>query len=53
MFKIKVSSIFGILFLSSTLLGSGMYISSKQVFAPENQTGTEIESEIKEQENKC
>jgi len=42
------------MFLSSVLLGSGMY--SGQVFALENQTGTENEAEIEadiEQENKC
>jgi len=54
MSKTNVFALFGILFLSSVLLGNGMY--SGQVFALENQTGTENEAEIEadiEQENKC
>jgi len=54
MSKTNVFALFGILFLSSVLLGNGMY--SGQVFALENQTGTENEAEVEadiEQENKC
>ncbi len=43
------------MFLSSILLGNGLY-STNQIFAEENQTGTENEAEVKadiEQENKC
>jgi len=42
--------IFGIVFLSSMLLGSGMY-STNQIFA-QNENEAEIEADI-EQENKC
>jgi len=52
--RINLLAIFGIVFLSSILLGNGIY--SNQLFALENQTGTENEAEIEadiEQENKC
>ncbi len=55
MFKPNFYAIFGILFLSSILLGNGMY-STNQIFAQQNQTETVNEAEIKadiEQENKC
>jgi len=54
MSKTNVFALFGILFFSSILLGNGIY--SGQVFALENQTGTENEAEVEadiEQENKC
>ncbi|NOJ29712.1 MAG: hypothetical protein DA328_06035 [Nitrososphaeraceae archaeon] len=51
MSKLNIFSIFGILFLTSVLLGSGMY--SNQVFS-QNQTENEAEIEADiEQENKC
>jgi len=52
--RINLFAIFGIVFLSSVLLGNGIY--SNQILAEENQTGTENEAEIEadiEQENKC
>jgi len=49
MSKTNVFALFGILFLSSVLLGSGMY--SNQIFA-QNENEAEIEADI-EQENKC
>jgi len=55
MSKLNIFAVFGILFLSSVLLGSGMY-STNQIYAQENQTGTENEAEVEadiEQENKC
>jgi len=54
MSKTNVFALFGIFFLSSVLLGNGMY--SGQVYAIENQNQTEKEAEIEayiEQENKC
>ncbi len=53
--KLNTYAIFGAMFLAATLLASGMY-STNQIFAEENQTGTENEAEVKadiEQENKC
>jgi len=52
--SINLVAIFGIVFLSSILLVNGIY--SNQIFAQENQTGTNNEAEIEadiEQENKC
>lgn len=53
--KVNALAVFGILFLSSILLAYGEYPTS-QIFAEENQTGTENEAEVKadiEQENTC
>ena len=48
--KLQIYTIFGIMFLSSILLGNGLYSNSFSVFAQENEA--EIEADI-EQENKC
>jgi len=50
MYKLNTFALFGIIFLSSILLGSGMYSNQTSVFAQENEA--EIEADI-EQENKC
>jgi len=49
MYKLNVFALFGIVFLSSILLGSGMY--SNQIFA-QQENEAEVEVDI-EQENKC
>ncbi len=51
MSKLNTFAIFGILFLSSILLGSGIY-SSNQIYAQENENEAEVKADI-EQENKC
>jgi len=50
MSKLNIFSVFGMMFLSSILLGSGMY-SSNQIYA-QNENEAEVEVDI-EQENKC
>jgi len=50
MSKLNVFAIFGVLFLSSVLLGSGLYSNSVSIYAQENEA--EVEADI-EQENKC
>jgi len=47
--KLNIYAVFGIVFLSSMLLGNGIY--SNQIFA-QNENEAEIEADI-EQENKC
>jgi len=49
MSKLNIFALFGIVFLSSVLLGSGTFVSNP-VFAQENEA--EVEADI-EQENKC
>ncbi|NOJ30112.1 MAG: hypothetical protein DA328_08095 [Nitrososphaeraceae archaeon] len=48
--RLNAFSIFGMLFLSSILLGNGIYSNSLSLFAQENEA--EVEADI-EQENKC
>ncbi len=49
--KLNTYAIFGAMFLATTLLASGMYSSTNQVFA-EQENEAEINADI-EQENKC
>ncbi|NOJ30114.1 MAG: hypothetical protein DA328_08105 [Nitrososphaeraceae archaeon] len=51
MIKVNTFSIFGILFLSSVLLASGMYSNNAYVLA-QQENEAEVEADI-EQENKC
>jgi len=50
MSKLNVFAIFGIMFLSSVLLGSGLYSNSVPIYAQENEAEVEVDIE---QQNKC
>ncbi len=52
----EIYTLFGIIFLSSILLGNAMYSDNTSIYAQKIQTGTENEAEVNtdiEQENKC
>ncbi len=53
MFKLNTFAMFGILFLSSILLGSGIYSSNNFAVFAEQENEAEVKADIKEQENKC